>query len=257
MEFKYQTVKTKRGKKNANRKKNFVDISEWTVQDVVQVLDRRREALLDSNFYSELLSILQDKVVSESPHDIVCYGVGSIQESKNAQYQFILALLMRDLIKLPGALYIYDPIFTELDIKVCEHYNTEIIKDNEHGRRTVEQRTLFYMPHCGKSLYSNTLEANWNAEQLPNVIVVGNRFENYTESLLDRELKRDCPYLIPAVKVVACTPFPTEFDNNQIFNDLCVQTFPKDTLANVEKSFWQKLETAKDNDSDGITDDVI
>ncbi|KAG2179526.1 hypothetical protein INT44_006373 [Umbelopsis vinacea] len=256
MEFKYQTVRSKKNKKNANRKKNVVkDISEWTVQDVVNLLDRRREALLDSSFYTDLLVMLQEKVVAESPHDIVCYGVGSIQESKSAQYQFVLALLMRDLLKLPGALYIYDPIFTELDVKVCDHYNMEVIKDNEYCRRTVEKPTLFYMPHCGKSLYSNALEANWSVDRLSNVIVVGNRFENYTEGLLDRELKRDCPYLIPAVKVVACTPFPNEFDNNQIFNDLCIQTFPKDTLADVEESFWQKLETAKEND--GNKDDVI
>jgi hypothetical protein len=43
MEFKYQTVRSKKNKKNAHRKKNLVkDISEWTVQDVVNVLDRRR-----------------------------------------------------------------------------------------------------------------------------------------------------------------------------------------------------------------------
>jgi hypothetical protein len=43
MEFKYQTVKSKRNKRNGNRKKNVVkDISEWTVQDVIQLLDRRR-----------------------------------------------------------------------------------------------------------------------------------------------------------------------------------------------------------------------
>jgi hypothetical protein len=78
----------------------------------------------------------------------------------------------------------------------------------------------------------------------------------FYKRLLDKELKRDCPYLIPAVKVVACTPFPNEFDNNQIFNDLCIQTFPKDTLAEVEESFWQKLETNKENEGDG-KDDVI
>jgi SRR1 len=47
--------------------------------------------------------MLQDKVVAESPHDIICYGVGSIQESKSAQYQFVLALLMRDLLKVCGS----------------------------------------------------------------------------------------------------------------------------------------------------------
>ncbi|CAO3660659.1 unnamed protein product [Umbelopsis vinacea] len=166
MEFKYQTVNHKRSKRNGNWKKNVVkDISEWTVQDVVQLLDRRREVLLDSSFYSDLLAILQDKLVPESPHDIICYGIGSIQESKNAQFQFVLALLMRDLLKLPGTVYIYDPIFTDLDMKVCEHYNMKLITINE--------------------------------------------------------------------------------------------TFPKDTLADVEASFWQKLEPTEADTKDGNTDDVI
>lgn len=256
MEFKYQTVKGRRNKKNAKKKPFMKDSSEWTLSDVTQLLDRRREVLLESKFYVDLLVMLKDKLVPTKPHDIVCYGIGSIQESKNAQFQFVLAILLRDLLKIPGTMYIYDPVFTDLDKEVCKNYDMELIETNEQGKRTVDKPTLFYMPHCGKTLYSNTLSVNWSEKDLANVVVLGNRFENYTEGLLDRELKRDCPYLLPAVKVVACTPFPPEFDNNQIFNDLCVQTFPKDTLASVESDFWQPL-TPEPKVEDNIPDDVI
>lgn len=50
---------------------------------------------------------MQEKVVAESPHDIICYGVGSIQESKSAQFQFVLALLMRDLLEVCGSQLIF------------------------------------------------------------------------------------------------------------------------------------------------------
>jgi hypothetical protein len=51
--------------------------------------------------------MIQEKVVAESPHDIICYGVGSIQESKSAQFQFVLALLMRDVLEVRGNLIVF------------------------------------------------------------------------------------------------------------------------------------------------------
>jgi hypothetical protein len=90
----------------------------------VQLLNKLiycREVLLDSKFYADLLGrfffkkrldnhcldsksfqkvTLNDKLVPTTPHDIVCYGIGSIQESKNAQFQFVLALILRDLLKV-------------------------------------------------------------------------------------------------------------------------------------------------------------
>ena len=54
--------------------------------------------------------------------------------------------------------------------------NDIYIKD---GKRSVQKPTLFYMPHCGRGLYSNTLSANWNKDKLGNVIIIGNRFDMY------------------------------------------------------------------------------
>jgi hypothetical protein len=44
--------------------------------------------------------------------------------------------------------------------------------------------------------------------------------------------------LIPAVDIVKAISFPPEFDNNQIFNDLSIQTFPLEKLSQVDESFW-------------------
>jgi hypothetical protein len=57
-------------------------------------------------------------------------------------------------------------------------------------------------------------------------------------SQLEKDLKRECPYLIPAVDIVKAISFPPEFDNNQIFNDLSIQTFPLEKLSKVDESFW-------------------
>lgn len=44
--------------------------------------------------------VFEDHLLSTKPFDIVCYGIGSVQKSKNAQYQFVLALILRDLLKV-------------------------------------------------------------------------------------------------------------------------------------------------------------
>lgn len=76
-------------------------------------------------------------------------------------------------------MYIFDPVMTELDKELCAIYKLDIIQENEQGKRAVEQSTLFYMPHCGRGLYSNTLSANWTAQQLPLITIIGNRFDMY------------------------------------------------------------------------------
>lgn len=76
-------------------------------------------------------------------------------------------------------MYIFDPVMTDLDKELCELHNIEVIKENESGKRSVTKETLFYMPHCGRGLYSNTLSANWSSEQLPLLTFVGNNFDMY------------------------------------------------------------------------------
>ncbi|KAI8370786.1 SRR1-domain-containing protein [Choanephora cucurbitarum] len=170
---------------------------------------------------------------------MVCYGIGSMQKSKNAQYQFELALILRDLLKIPGNVYIYDPVMTPLDHELCKAQNFKVIEENENGKRSIDQPTLFYMPHCGRGLYSNTLSANWNKQQLSWLTIIGNRFDMYVGSQLEKDLIRECPYLIPAVDALEVVSFPKEFDNNQIFNDLSIQTFPSDKLETLDASFWE------------------
>lgn len=55
---------------------------------------------------------------------------------------------------------------------------------------------------------------------------------------MERDLKKECPYLIPAVEILEAVSFPKEFDNNQIFSDLSIQTFPKETMEKLEPEFW-------------------
>ncbi|ORE08964.1 hypothetical protein BCV72DRAFT_74768 [Rhizopus microsporus var. microsporus] len=244
----FTTVERFKYKKVSKKKRNkytFKDPDDYTIDDLEAKLKERREFLENSRFYKELLDIFKEHLLSCKFNDIVCYGIGSMQKSKNAQYQFILALILRDLLNIPGKMYIFDPVMTELDKELCAIYKLDIIQENEQGKRAVEQSTLFYMPHCGRGLYSNTLSANWTARQLPLITIIGNRFDMYVGSQLEKDLIRECPFLIPATDILKMVAFPKEFDNNQIFNDLSIQTFPKETVRKIDDSFW--LNVIKDS----------
>lgn len=67
---------------------------------------------------------------------------------------------------------------------------------------------------------------------------------------MERDLVRECPYLIPAVDILQVISFPKEFDNNQIFNDLSIQTFPKETITNLTQEFWENVPTSNEEKID-------
>jgi hypothetical protein len=53
-----------------------------------------------------------------------------------------------------------------------------MLDENEVGLRRVEVTTLFYMPHCGRRLYSNVLRANWSPLLLSKAPIFGNRYSH-------------------------------------------------------------------------------
>ncbi|CAO3620542.1 unnamed protein product [Cunninghamella blakesleeana] len=184
---------------------------------------------------------------------MVCYGIGSMQNSIPAKYQFILALTIKDLLNIKGTVSIFDPAMTNLDKEACEHYGISVVAINEHCKRTVYKPTLFYMPHCAKQLYNNTISVNWSYENLKNVILIGNDFEDcYIGSQLERDLRKECPYLIPACTIIKSIVFPSElFEINNVFNNISIQYFPESGIPKDKNdTFWANVPFWQDSDDD-------
>src|SRR5262245_56573370 len=109
----------------------------------------------------------------------------------------------------------FDPQFSASEEAIIKMCNLELIDTNEvhlephlqelsftlhtmlqqEGKRKATQRTLFYMPHAGKRLYSNLLWANWG-ENLSNLIILGNSFANYNTRQLSTKDKEKSPYVL-------------------------------------------------------------
>lgn len=73
-------------------------------------------------------------------------------------------------------------------------------------------------------------------------------------SQLERELRRECPYLIPANAIVQTISFPKKFDDDKVFNDLAFQWFPSNVVPQDENDpFWSSVTSQADPEAPVIS----
>uniref|UniRef100_K3X6J0 SRR1-like domain-containing protein n=1 Tax=Globisporangium ultimum (strain ATCC 200006 / CBS 805.95 / DAOM BR144) TaxID=431595 RepID=K3X6J0_GLOUD len=181
--------------------------------------------------------------------NLVSYGLGSFCSSTNAIYQLAYAKALADALSAStnatqSSFEIFDPVMNESDIAIAAHFGFRTIGVNEGGKRAVAAPTVFFMPHCGKTLYENVVASNWDAAALPHVVVIGNSFEAYSDRLIaaaDRQssaLVGVLPYLS---EVPLQSGLPKTHDEHAqyeaAFNDLSIHVFPvrhvQDALQNA------------------------
>ncbi|CAH3110555.1 unnamed protein product [Pocillopora meandrina] len=198
------------------------------------------------------------KVIPEEPvTDIVCYGIGKLSSCPIARYQFAFLLLLRELLKISGLCFIYEPHFSQDDKVVVEELGCSLIDHNEEGKRRVENLTLFFMLHCGKPLYNSVLWANWGLG-LSNVIILGNRFTSYQERIPSRKLREEASYIYNILPYTSETPIPNTFHHSDIFNDSGIHWFPREVLATVPETLWKDCAEPVycEDDPEIVTSDV-
>lgn len=59
-----------------------------------------REKLIETRFYESLVPLLTDHLLPRQCDTMICYGVGSMQDSIAARYQFMLALAIKDILQV-------------------------------------------------------------------------------------------------------------------------------------------------------------
>ncbi|KAJ2455482.1 hypothetical protein EV183_000814 [Coemansia sp. RSA 2336] len=193
-----------------------------TVERHISEITSKQTTLTKSKFYSALdIQALEEF----APEEIVCYGIGSFSSSIS-QWQLALILaLNRD---LHAPIHAFDPMTTADDIDIMRHFNISPIAENEQAKRKVSKRTLFYMPHCEQFLYENVVAANWSAEQLPQVMLVGNHFSSYQNSQTCQTFASNSPHIKQVLEHLTCVDFPHETFLGlkhcpYAFSDMCIQ----------------------------------
>ncbi|XP_028406366.1 SRR1-like protein [Dendronephthya gigantea] len=252
-------VKYKHPRKNKHKSLGFFEeFSCSKSQTSVKQLDvlincicQCKVELKSSTFYKELLGSLSqilspDKAansgeVSLNFQDCVSYGIGRISECPIARYQFALLVLLWQHFRPAGKCYIYDPVFGNLDQQIIKHFELELIPRNEEAKRCVAQKTLFFVPHCGKPIYNNILWANWGVG-LENVIIFGNSFASYQERLPLRQLKSEASYIAEILSMTHEVKLQIFTNHDDIFNDTSLHYWVADELHKKSSSFWSNYE---------------
>lgn len=207
-----------------------------------------KQELAASGFLGEVQKVLEKAGALESVRvaEVVCYGIGNFSSSKRAGYQFALLLLLRQWLAIEDPIRLFEPFLTEFEKGVLINHGCELITKNEEAKRVAQGRTLFFMPHVDKGLYSNLLWANWGEESLPNVIIFGNSFVHYDERIISHAERRKAPYMFKALEVMEEHTIERAFDKmKEAFNDQCVIAFRRggDKLAQAalkDATFWSR-----------------
>ncbi|XP_045390317.1 SRR1-like protein isoform X1 [Lemur catta] len=143
-------------------------------------------------------SIPGENLVTRPCHlKCVCYGIGNFATCVIARNQLAFLLLLLEKCQIPRShCWVYDPLFSQLEIAILNTLGVIVLSENEEGKRSVcGEPTIFYMLHCGTALYNNLLWSNWSADALSRMIVIGNSFRGLEERLLARILQKNYPYV--------------------------------------------------------------
>lgn len=169
-----------------NAERTFEDDTETSLAILSERMDAAKEELRTSNFWQWLRRLLEPT----STTTVVCLGVGNFSSNASARYQMSLALMIEELLRptqkttaTTGStrLIVFDPVLTSLERSFIRALGCTVPTVNDEGRIATTERTLFFMPHCAKQLYSNVLDANFAADALERVVILGNSFGSYLQ----------------------------------------------------------------------------
>ncbi|XP_063171540.1 SRR1-like protein [Candoia aspera] len=201
-------------------------------QDAFAALEKLRDALLEEG-------------APKGPNgrapglQCVCYGLGSFCSCAKARLQLAFLLLLLEELKIsPEMCFVFDPIFSALEIEVLSGLGLTVLQWNEEGKRSIRGPTLFYMVHCGKALYNNLLWSNWSLEALSQMVVVGNSFRGFEERLLAKVFHENYSYIAKVLEATQEEALPPHPQQPDVFNDISIHRFPLWKLRALPQGCW-------------------
>ncbi|KAK2495127.1 hypothetical protein MC885_021463 [Smutsia gigantea] len=192
-----------------------------------------------------------DTLVPGSCHlRCVCYGIGNFATCAIARNQLTFLLLFLEkcqveinhssFLQIPRShCWVYDPLFSPLEIAVLNSLGVVVLSKNEEGKRSIcGKPTIFYMLHCGTALYNNLLWSNWSVDALSKTVIIGNSFKGLEERLLTRILQKNYLYVAKILNGLEELEFPQTSQYMDIFNDTSIHWFPVQKLQQLPTDIW-------------------
>jgi hypothetical protein len=241
------------------------DSTEEVVKRRVAIVEQRRQDLLqDEKLKSTLDRLFADhhNLANNAVRHGLALGLGSLRDSRSAQVQLAFFLLVCDRVQIKHR-EAYDPISTEIEVKVLEHFGIQSLTENRRGAHTLDHHTFVFMPHCAKTLYERFLRANWSANRLAMTLLCCNELERYQSGTHRKEAESNQFVCIQrSLQLLHVDVLPDLSDKDAVghaLSETAFQSFtsvrewldggPIDTT--VDPSFWQLPATTADPSDDG------
>ena len=171
-----------------------------TVNQIKTSLASVQEELCFTDFFS-LIAQEKAKLGRDYFDHVVCYGVGNFSKGRRSSPLYQLAFIL-SIANESSRIQYFDPCTTETELDLLQGLtNIDLIANNERGFRSVEQETLFFMPHCPAQLYNNVLLANW--ANLDKVVIFGNSLSAYETRSINK-LPTGIELLLPFIEEIGC-----------------------------------------------------
>jgi len=204
-----------------------------------ETLVRLQNQILASKFYKDFKEKLkEDSVpwVQERKFEVISYGIGNFFTSKRATWQLALLYTLIKDYEIEGEVFLYDPMFSELERTLIPLLGFLNVDKNEEAKRPISRDTIFYMPHCGRCLYNNVLVANWEYIKMKQIIIIGNSFSSYSQRIVPSNqycgIDKIIPFTIEKILV------ETDLESQDAFNDTSIHFFPSSKLLKTSPDFW-------------------
>lgn len=207
-----------------------------------------RSRIQGCSFYTNLCTITKQYI--DNSTDVICYGIGHFLSNKQSLHQLVLLDLICTFLQIDGTRSIFDPVITSEEIEFATSIGFTILTENEEGKRKVNKKTFFYMPHCTKPLYSNVLWANWSPSGLSNVFILGNSFAHYHQRMLQKSNNAKYDYVDKITSHTTEVVLKGESPMEEAFNDLNLHFFEGDNLKKSPELWKESAEPPPFADDD-------
>mmetsp|Transcript_36794 Transcript_36794/g.118027 ORF Transcript_36794/g.118027 Transcript_36794/m.118027 type:complete len:290 (+) Transcript_36794:55-924(+) len=203
-------------------------------RDLVARIARLRESLAGSAWWRRAVEGIRR---ATSASRIVCYGLGPIFESRNAQVQlaFVLSLaeaLGREDLRRATKVLVFDPVLSDAE----RAFLADTWRCDEAppvDRFAIDRDTLVFMPHCPHTLYcalvarlvkngADDRETNLCRERdggLEGLVLIGNSFRAYASRNGDLDPDFRAAVCHENLRELSLDPGHTDSDLERAFND--------------------------------------
>ncbi|XP_039970337.1 SRR1-like protein [Bactrocera neohumeralis] len=235
---------------------NEKEEKEVDVEAFLKRLEQLCTQMLGSDYFIQAMETVDESlkalIDNEKFSRLVCFGIGPFSRNFQALHQLAFIICTQRHYSIDEAIY-FDPVFRESEKQILQRLNCALMSENCEAKYSVDERTLFYLPHCPNCLTNNLLWSNWRPKCLKHLVLINNSFESLSLSKTERLLRLDSSYILDVLPYVKEYQLEDDYETHNVFNDLSVHVFPMASLPASENPFWAEREAPTYTDVEMIS----